>query len=263
MLRLTAATTRTAAAWTDSGTSHDERGLKHRPDGAIRMVQVSPVLVTVLRAHVTTYGIAPDGRLFRGTRGGPLSGSVYSRAWHRARVLSLGPELAASGLARRPLRPAARRLVHVAECRRGPSPDRGPGREQRRGPAHRLYPLHPRSRRPAQPANRALPWTAGGTWSVPVRQKASGLHRPRDYTEASGYTDRDGHGRRPLRVRHFPARPADGPQITPVTGHQRSPSIKRLADSKPHSTFASRHLAWPTAGPQTVREPLAPARKSR
>jgi hypothetical protein len=47
-------------------------------------------------------GTAPDGRLFRGTRGGPLSGSVYGRAWHSARTLALGPELAASGLARRP-----------------------------------------------------------------------------------------------------------------------------------------------------------------
>ncbi len=33
LLRLAAATTRTAAAWTDSGASHDQRGLKHRPDG--------------------------------------------------------------------------------------------------------------------------------------------------------------------------------------------------------------------------------------
>jgi hypothetical protein len=66
------------------------------------MVPVPPVLVTVLRAHVTAYGTAPDGRLFRGTRGGPLSGSVYGRAWRSARTLALGPELAASRLARRP-----------------------------------------------------------------------------------------------------------------------------------------------------------------
>ena len=38
MLRLAAATPRTVAAWTSSGTSHEQRGLKHRPDGAIRMV---------------------------------------------------------------------------------------------------------------------------------------------------------------------------------------------------------------------------------
>jgi hypothetical protein len=56
----------------------------------------------MLRAHHATYGTAPDGRLFRGTRGGPLSESAYGRAWHAARTLALGPELAASGLARRP-----------------------------------------------------------------------------------------------------------------------------------------------------------------
>ena len=102
MLRLAAATPRTAAAWTNSGTSHEQRGLKHRPDGAIRMVPVPPVLVAMLCVHFTAYGTAPDGRLFRGTRGGPLSESVYGRAWHSARTLALGPELAASGLARRP-----------------------------------------------------------------------------------------------------------------------------------------------------------------
>lgn len=48
-----------------------------------------------------TAGTAPDGRLFWGTRGGPLSESLYGRAWHAARTLALGPELAASGLARR------------------------------------------------------------------------------------------------------------------------------------------------------------------
>jgi integrase len=102
MLRLSAASPRTAAAWTSSGTSHEQPGLKHRPDGAIRMVPVPPVLVAMLRAHFTAYGTAPDGRLFRGTRGGPLSESLYGRVWHAARTLALGPELAASGLARRP-----------------------------------------------------------------------------------------------------------------------------------------------------------------
>ena len=102
MLRLSAAAPRTAAAWTGSGTSHEQRGLKHRPDGAIRMVPVPPVLVAMLRAHHAAYGTAPDGRLFRGTRGGSLSESIYGRAWHAARTLALGPELAASGLARRP-----------------------------------------------------------------------------------------------------------------------------------------------------------------
>jgi integrase len=102
VLRLAAATPRTAAAWTSDGTSYEQRGLKHRPDGAVRMVPVPPVLVAMLRAHVKAYGTAPDGRLFYGARGGPLSGSVYGRAWQSARTLALGPELAGSGLARRP-----------------------------------------------------------------------------------------------------------------------------------------------------------------
>ena len=66
------------------------------------MVPVPPVLVAMFRAHHAAYGTAPDGRLFHGTRGGPLSEWVYGRAWHAARALALGPELAASGLARRP-----------------------------------------------------------------------------------------------------------------------------------------------------------------
>jgi integrase len=42
MLRLAVASPRTAAVWTSSGTSHEQRGLKHRPDGAIRIVPVRP-----------------------------------------------------------------------------------------------------------------------------------------------------------------------------------------------------------------------------
>jgi integrase len=91
MLRLAAATPRTAPAWTSSGTSHEQRGLKHRPNGTIRIVPAPPVLTAMLRAHHAAYGTAPDGRLSRGTRGGSLSESAYGRAWH-----------AASGLVRRP-----------------------------------------------------------------------------------------------------------------------------------------------------------------
>ena len=169
MLRLAAAAPRTAAAWTSSRTSHEQRGLKHRPDGAIRMVPVPPVLVAMLRAHQAPYGTAPDGRLFRGTRGGPLSESVYGRAWHAARTLALGPGLAASGLARRPcdLRHADLSLWLNA----GGDPAQIAGRAQRHGPTHRLQPLHPRPRRSPQPADRPRPRTARLTWSVPVRGK--------------------------------------------------------------------------------------------
>jgi hypothetical protein len=67
MLRLASAAPRTAAAWTSDGTSYEQHGLKHRPEGTIRMVPAPPVLVAMLRAHHTAYGTAPDGRLFRGT----------------------------------------------------------------------------------------------------------------------------------------------------------------------------------------------------
>jgi integrase len=73
ILTLTRATPRTAAAWTSNGTSHEQRGLKHRPEGSVRTVPILSVLVTMLRHHYRCYGTAPDGRLFRGTRGGLLS----------------------------------------------------------------------------------------------------------------------------------------------------------------------------------------------
>jgi hypothetical protein len=56
----------------------------------------------MLRHHVRYYGTAPDGRLFRGTRGGLLSESSYGRTWHTARTPALGPAAAATALARRP-----------------------------------------------------------------------------------------------------------------------------------------------------------------
>ena len=56
----------------------------------------------MLRRHLGDHGTTPDGRLFRGARGGMLSESVYGRAWHAARLAALGPDLAATALARRP-----------------------------------------------------------------------------------------------------------------------------------------------------------------
>jgi site-specific recombinase XerD len=39
-LTLTRTAPRTAAAWTDNGTSHEQRGLKHRPEHAVRAVPI-------------------------------------------------------------------------------------------------------------------------------------------------------------------------------------------------------------------------------
>jgi hypothetical protein len=84
ILTLIQAAPRTAAAWTSNGTSHEQRGLKHRPEGSVRTVPIPPILVTMLRRHHRCYGTAPNGRLFCGTRGGPLSESSYGRTWHTA-----------------------------------------------------------------------------------------------------------------------------------------------------------------------------------
>ncbi len=99
---LTGACPRTGSAWTSTGTPHEPRGLKHRPAGTIRVVPVPPVLAALLRQHLRRFGAAPDGRLFRGTRGGPLSESVYGRTWHTAHDAALSPALATTGLAQRP-----------------------------------------------------------------------------------------------------------------------------------------------------------------
>jgi len=87
-LTLTAALPRSARAWTGNGTAHEPRGLKLRPEGATRTVPIPPQLVSLLRWHLRAHGTAPDGRLFRGARGGPLSESLYGRIWHQARAAS-------------------------------------------------------------------------------------------------------------------------------------------------------------------------------
>jgi integrase len=102
LLIIDTAAPRTATAWTATGTSHEHRGLKQRPEGATRAVPIPPGLVRLLADHLRAYGTAADGRLFRGARGGILSESTYGRAWHAARAAALGPARAATPLARRP-----------------------------------------------------------------------------------------------------------------------------------------------------------------
>jgi integrase len=201
-----------AAAWTSDGTSYEQRGLKYRPEGTIRMVPAPPVLVAMLRAHHAAYGTAADGRLFRGTRGGPLSGSLYGRAWQSARTLALSPELAAGGLARRPydLRHAALSLWLNA----GGDPAQIAARAGN-SVADLLtvysHCIHGRDDLLNQQISRVLgpPPTPGPCPSVesqrlhPTAQLhgSQRLHRPRD-----------GDPSRPLCVRGLPARPTDGPQ---------------------------------------------------
>ncbi|MGW4640926.1 tyrosine-type recombinase/integrase [Sphaerisporangium sp. NPDC004334] len=88
--------------WTNSGETHDSRGLKHRAKDETRLVPVPPVLVTILREHIDRYGVAPDGRLFRTAKGRPFSSSAYSGVWQQARRVAFTAEQAASPLAARP-----------------------------------------------------------------------------------------------------------------------------------------------------------------
>jgi integrase len=88
--------------WTDSGQNHDDRGLKSRPPGDVRIVPIPPPLVSIWRDSVQTFGTAPDGRLFFTERGTILGYTTLHRAWNEARELALPPELAATPLGKRP-----------------------------------------------------------------------------------------------------------------------------------------------------------------
>ncbi|MCA1671719.1 MAG: tyrosine-type recombinase/integrase [Actinobacteria bacterium] len=92
----------TGASWSDSGDRRDDRQLKHRATGDVRVVPCPPQLVHLFRAHLAEFGTDSEGRLFRGARGGQLSESVYSRAWQKAREIALSTAQVVSPLAGRP-----------------------------------------------------------------------------------------------------------------------------------------------------------------
>jgi integrase len=89
-----------AGIWSDTG-RREARQLKHRAAGAVRVVGAPPQLVTLLRAHLQTYGAAQDGRLFRGPNGGSLRNEDYQDVWQAARRLVF-PDASMCPLARRP-----------------------------------------------------------------------------------------------------------------------------------------------------------------
>lgn len=102
MLLLSGNAPRVGSQWTDSGTPHDRRHLKHRARKTTRPVPIPPELVELLRDHIDRFGTAPGGLLFRGARGATLSESSYGRIWQRARVKALTAAQAESPLAGRP-----------------------------------------------------------------------------------------------------------------------------------------------------------------
>ncbi len=88
--------------WTDSNSAHDERGLKHRAADETRPVPIPPELVAILRTHIDTFGVAPDGRIFSSERDHPVASTAISDVWAEARTLALTPAQVASPLAGRP-----------------------------------------------------------------------------------------------------------------------------------------------------------------
>jgi integrase len=90
------------SGWSRSGRRRDPRELKHRAEGTVRPVPCHPALTRYLHWHLSEFGTAPDGRLFRGYREGDLSESLYGRVWQAARRLAFTPAVAASPLAGRP-----------------------------------------------------------------------------------------------------------------------------------------------------------------
>jgi integrase len=91
-------------------------------------VPIPPELVAILRAHIDTFGVAPDGRIFSSDRSHPVASTAISDVWAEARTLALTPAQVASPLAGRPydLRHAAVSLWLAAGCPRHGSPN-GPG----------------------------------------------------------------------------------------------------------------------------------------
>jgi integrase len=112
-LTLSGSTQSAGAAWTDAGTTNEDRALKHRAPSEARIVPAHPELVTILRWHIETFELSPDRRLFvarTGVGGRPLPrpfskplamGTVY-RIWRVARERTLTPAEVDSPLARRP-----------------------------------------------------------------------------------------------------------------------------------------------------------------
>lgn len=88
--------------WTDSGESHDDRGLKGRKDDEERIVPIPPILVRIIKEHIAEFGVAKDGRIVFNERGGVPVSTTYTRVWREARELAFTPEQIRDGLGATP-----------------------------------------------------------------------------------------------------------------------------------------------------------------
>lgn len=102
VLTLRQGAVRVGKGWTNDGRAHEDRHLKARAVKDSRPVPIPPHFVRLLREHIASQGTAPDGRLFRTSRGGLLQETGYGEVWAKARHDVLSEDEAASQLARRP-----------------------------------------------------------------------------------------------------------------------------------------------------------------
>lgn len=87
--------------WTDSG-ENPRRPRPQEPARGRGPACADPHLVTILRNHIDTFGVAGDGRLFTNRRRGVVGSATYYRVWPEARAPALPPAAVASPLAARP-----------------------------------------------------------------------------------------------------------------------------------------------------------------
>ncbi|WP_097934027.1 MULTISPECIES: tyrosine-type recombinase/integrase [unclassified Streptomyces] len=102
VLTLRQGAVRAGKGWTNDGQAHEDRHLKARAVNDSRPVPIPPHFVRLLREHIASQGTAPDGRLFRTSRGGLLQETGYGEVWAKARHDVLSEDEAASPLVRRP-----------------------------------------------------------------------------------------------------------------------------------------------------------------
>ncbi|WP_163552109.1 tyrosine-type recombinase/integrase [Candidatus Frankia alpina] len=101
-LHLGRATPHAGKGWTNTGDDRDDRQLKQREPGEIRLVPCPPELTAMLRRHIQLFGTGPGGRLFVTEPGDPISSLTITRIWSRARAATFTDEVAASVLAKTP-----------------------------------------------------------------------------------------------------------------------------------------------------------------
>jgi integrase len=102
-LFLTGSTPFAGGAWTNDGEEREERQLKHRAIGEGRWTPCPSKLTQIFHGHLDEFGVADNGLLFWGERGGMVPGKTYQAIWAAARVAVFGKEVAqASTLAKRP-----------------------------------------------------------------------------------------------------------------------------------------------------------------